>query len=95
MNTIKERHLRLVIPNSVTIDCRNGDTDPMSMAFLQMAGVFLELELSMIRARVRSGMLEEEFPAPAWRVCSALVRHKSSEDSERNITDNVGNPLRY
>ncbi len=28
----------------------------MSMAFLQMAGVFSELELSMIRARVRSGM---------------------------------------
>ena len=30
--------------------------DPMSMAFLQMAGVFSELELSMIRARIRSGM---------------------------------------
>lgn len=28
----------------------------MSMAFLQRAGVFSELELSMIRARVRSGM---------------------------------------
>lgn len=56
LNTIKEKHLRLVILNSVTIDCRNGDIDPMSMAFLQMAGVFSELELSMIRARVRSGM---------------------------------------
>jgi len=56
LNTIKEKHLRLVTLNSVTIDCRNGDIDPMSMAFLQMAGVFSELELSMIRARVRSGM---------------------------------------
>ena len=28
----------------------------MSMAFLQMAGVFSELELSMIRTRVRSGI---------------------------------------
>ena len=56
LNTIKEKHLRLVILNSVTIDCRNGEIDPMSMAFLQMAGVFSELELSMIRARVRSGM---------------------------------------
>ena len=56
LNTIKEKHLRLVILNSVTIDCRNGDIDPMSMAFLQMAGVFSELELSMIRARVKSGM---------------------------------------
>jgi DNA invertase Pin-like site-specific DNA recombinase len=45
-----------VILNSVTIDCRNGEIDPMSMAFLQMAGVFSELELSMIRARVRSGI---------------------------------------
>ena len=56
LNIIKEKHLRLVILNSVTIDCRNGDIDPMSMAFLQMAGVFSELELSMVRARVRSGM---------------------------------------
>lgn len=56
LNTIKDKHLRLVILNSVTIDCRNGDIDAMSMAFLQMTGVFSELELSMIRARVRSGM---------------------------------------
>lgn len=56
LTTIKEKHLRLVILNSVTIDCRNGNIDPMSMAFLQMAGVFSELELSMIRMRVRSGM---------------------------------------
>ncbi len=45
-----------MILNSVTIDCRNGDIDPMSMAFLQMAGVFSELELSMVRMRVRSGL---------------------------------------
>ena len=56
LNIIKEKHLRLVILNSVTIDCRNGEPDAMSKAFLQMAGVFSELELSMIRARVRSGM---------------------------------------
>lgn len=41
---------------SITIDCRNGQTDPMSEAFLQMAGVFSQLELAMIRARVKSGM---------------------------------------
>ena len=56
LNTIKEKHLRLVILNSVTIDCRNGEMDPMSKSFLQMAGVFSELELSMIRVRVRSGL---------------------------------------
>ena len=40
----------------ITLDCRYGKCDPMSEAFLQMAGVFSQLELAMIRARVRSGM---------------------------------------
>ena len=53
---IRDKHLRLVIVGSITLDCRNGQADPMSEAFLQMAGVFSQLELSMIRARVRSGM---------------------------------------
>ena len=41
---------------SITVDCRNGQIDPMSQAFIQMGAVFAELELSIIRARVRSGM---------------------------------------
>ena len=41
---------------SITADCRKGTIDPMSQAFIQMSGVFAELELSMIRDRVRSGM---------------------------------------
>ena len=53
---IREKHLRLVIVGSITLDCRNGHADPMSEAFLQMAGVFSQLELAMIRSRVRSGM---------------------------------------
>ena len=53
---IRAKHLRLVIVGSITLDCRSGQADPMSEAFLQMAGVFSQLELSMIRARVRSGM---------------------------------------
>ena len=56
IDSIREKHLRLVIVGSITIDCRNGQTDPMSEAFLQMAGVFSQLELAMIRSRVRSGM---------------------------------------
>ena len=56
IDIIREKRLRLVIVGSITIDCRSGETDPMSEAFLQMAGVFSQLELSMIRARVRSGM---------------------------------------
>ena len=53
---IREKKLRLVIVGSITLDCRDGNADPMSEAFLQMAGVFSQLELAMIRARVRSGM---------------------------------------
>ena len=56
IDIIREKHLRLVIVGSITIDCRNGELDAMSSAFLKMAGVFSELELQMIRARVRSGM---------------------------------------
>lgn len=53
---INAKHLRLVIVGSMTMDCRNGHADPMTEAFLQMAGVFSQLELAMIRARVKSGM---------------------------------------
>ena len=56
IDRVREKHLRLVIVGSITLDCREGQADPMSEAFLQMAGEFSQLELSMIRARVRSGM---------------------------------------
>ncbi len=56
IDTIQKRKLKLEILGSITIDCRSGQLDPMTKAFLQMSGIFAELELSMIRARVRSGM---------------------------------------
>jgi len=56
IDVIRDKHLRLVIVGSITIDCRSGELDAMSSAFLKMAGVFSELELQMIRSRVRSGM---------------------------------------
>ena len=56
IDVIRAKHLRLTIVGSITMDCRRGHADPMTEAFLQMAGVFSQLELSMIRARVRSGM---------------------------------------
>ncbi len=56
IDRVREKRLRLVIVGSITLDCRQGQADPMSEAFLQMAGVFSQLELSMIRERVRSGM---------------------------------------
>ena len=56
VDVIKQKKLRLVIVGSITVDCRSGDIDPMSQAFIQMSAVFAELELSIIRARVKSGM---------------------------------------
>ena len=56
IDRVRENRLRLVIVGSITLDCRKGRADPMSEAFLQMAGVFSQLELAMIRERVRSGM---------------------------------------
>lgn len=56
VDIIKQKHMRLIIVGSITIDCRQGEIDPMSQAFIQMSAVFAELELSIIRARVRSGM---------------------------------------
>ena len=53
---IKYKRLRLVIAGRITVDCRTGEIDPMSQAFIQMSAVCAELELSIIRARVRSGM---------------------------------------
>lgn len=54
---IRDKHLCLVILGSITMDCRMATPDPMTEAFLQIAGVFSQLELSMIRQRVRSGMV--------------------------------------
>lgn len=56
VNIIKDKHMRLIILGSITVDCRNGQIDPMSQAFIQMSAVFAELELSILRARVRSGL---------------------------------------
>ena len=56
IDIIRNKRLRLVIVNSITIDCRDGKIDPMSEAFMKMAGVFSELELQMIRSRVKLGM---------------------------------------
>ena len=53
---IRQKHLRLVIVGSITVDCSNGQIDPMTNAFIQMSGVFAELELRILRDRVRSGM---------------------------------------
>ena len=56
MEAVKQKHLQLVVIGSITVDCRNGEMDPMSAAFLQMASIFSELEKSILRSRVRSGL---------------------------------------
>ena len=53
---VKEKHLCLKVVGSICVDCTNGQIDPMTNAFIQMSGVFAELELRIIRERVRSGM---------------------------------------
>lgn len=40
VDIIKQKRLRLVIVGSITVDCRNGQIDPMSQAFIQMSAVF-------------------------------------------------------
>jgi len=75
IDRVRERRLRLLIVGSITLDCREGRADPMSEAFLQMAGVFSQLELSMIRERVRSGM------ANAKAKGKQIGRPQTSKDS--------------
>lgn len=53
---IRAKKVCLQIVGSVTVDCTKGKLDAMTTAFLQMAGVFAELELAMVRQRVKSGI---------------------------------------
>ena len=53
---VKEKQLCLILKDGVTLDCREGKTDPMAEAFVAMAGVFAQLERELIRERVKSGM---------------------------------------
>ena len=56
IDTVKEKCLRLSIVGSICVDCTSGEIDPMTNAFIQISGVFAELELRIIRERVRSGV---------------------------------------
>lgn len=53
---VKAKQIKLVIKNSLTIDCTSGELDAMTKAFLQITGVFAELEHDMICDRVKSGL---------------------------------------
>ncbi len=80
----------------MTINRRNGETNPMSMAFLQMADVFSELELLMIRARVRSGMANAKAkgkhigrkPVTKGDIPAVFLKHYPAyKDGTMNITE--------
>ena len=64
IEAIRAKRLRLVIVGSITVDCSNGEIDPMTNAFIQMSGVFAELELRIIRTRVKSGMANARIGRP-------------------------------
>ena len=53
---VKEKRLALNIGDSLKIDCRSAEMDPMSKGMIMMWGVFAELERDIISARVKSGM---------------------------------------
>lgn len=72
---ISDKGLKLVIKGSVTIDCANGEIDPMTKSFLQMAGVFAELERNLISARVKSGIDNARAKG------KAIGRPKTTKDS--------------
>lgn len=74
IDIVKEKKICLQILGSITVDCRNGTIDPMTNAFIQMSGVFAELELLMIRERVKSGM------ANAREKGSVIGRPKLTKD---------------
>lgn len=85
IDVVRDKQLRLVIVGSITMDCRDGNPDPMTEAFLQIAGVFSQLELSMIRARVKSGMANAKAkgkrigrpPVSAESIPNAFLRYFS------------------
>ena len=56
LDVILDKKLKLIIKDSITIDCTSGTLDPMTKAFLQISGVFAELERNIISERVKSGM---------------------------------------
>ena len=51
----KEKRIKLIL-GSFVVDCTNDELDPMTKAFLQIAGVFAELERDMTVSRIKSGI---------------------------------------
>ena len=96
IDLVKAKRIRLVIVGSITMDCRAGQADPMTEAFLQMAGVFSQLELAMIRARVKSGMENAKAkgkrigrpPVTKEDIPAVFMKHYPAyEDGKMNVSE--------
>ncbi|MBQ3477335.1 MAG: hypothetical protein IJH25_04090 [Clostridia bacterium] len=68
LETIQQKHLRLMILGSITVDCREGQMDPMSTAFLsdgvhlQSAGTVPYKVARAVWRRQRQGQGEADRP---------------------------------
>lgn len=56
MDFVVEKGLKLVL-GSFVVDCTTDKPDPMTVATIQLMGVFSQLERDLLSARVRSGMI--------------------------------------
>lgn len=52
---VKDKHLKLIVGTFV-VDCTTSTMDPMTKAFLQIAGIFAELERDITVERIKSGI---------------------------------------
>ena len=75
LEQVKEKKICLDIIGSIKVDCRNGSIDPFTQAVLTISGVFAELELNIIRERVKSGM------AAAKQRGAAIGRPRLTKDN--------------
>lgn len=62
---VQVKKIKIIIQNSITLDCSTNELDGMTKAFLQIAGVFAELEREMICNRVKSGIANAKAKAAA------------------------------
>lgn len=63
IEVVKRKEISLRIKDSITIDCISGELEPMTKAFLQISGVFAELERQIIKTRIKSGIANAKIKA--------------------------------
>ena len=71
-------------PVGNTMDCHSGHANLMTEAFLQTAGVFSQLELAVIRARVHSGMANASGNARMRQTMRECVRYYNAQKTGKH-----------